>query len=104
MTGKVSVEISAAYWESFKRWSRTNLSSFEISYSDLHQMAHFMECSTAKDGTGNCLVDISTIMDAKEFPLSLFFHASPRIAETFCDCLNIIFFSNKMKYLQNQKP
>jgi hypothetical protein len=32
-----------------------------------------MECSTTKDGTGNCLADISTIMDAKEFALLLFF-------------------------------
>ena len=32
-----------------------------------------MECSTTKDGTENCLADISTIMDAKEFALLLFF-------------------------------
>jgi hypothetical protein len=64
----------------FKRWNRINLSSFEISYlvesslrPDLHPVTHFMECSTTKDGTGNCLADISTIMDAKEFALLLFF-------------------------------
>jgi len=57
----------------FKRWKRINLSSFEISYPDLHPVTHFMECSTTKDGTGNCLADISTIMDAKEFALLLFF-------------------------------
>ena len=51
----------------------TNLSSSEISYPDLHRVPHFMECSTTKNGTEHRLVDISSIMDAKELALSFFF-------------------------------
>jgi hypothetical protein len=42
-----------------------------------------MECSTTKDGTGNCLADISTIMDAKEFALLLFFMLHRELLEIY---------------------
>jgi hypothetical protein len=68
----------------FKRWGRINLSSSEISYPDLHGVPHFKECPTTKDGTGNCLADIPTIMDAKKFALLLFFMLHRELLIYYC--------------------